>query len=550
MTNGQTDKQAAEADIRPRRWGLSLVWLVPIVAVLVGLSMLYHTWRQSGPTVQITFQTAGSLTAEQSVIKYRNVVIGEVTDVKLNEDHQNVIVTAKLNREAASFTREDSRYWVVRPRIGAEGISGLDTLLSGDFIAADPGTSSRRAETFTGLESPPPVTYGEPGKRFELKAETLGSLDIGSPVYYRKVRVGQVVSYNLDKSGDGVNVDVFVTAPNDRFVTRDTRFWNASGLDVGVSAGGIEVHSESLLSILSGGIAFEAPEGSAKTPAAADEQFELYDEREAALAPGKGPAQAIRMRFGQSLRGLNRDAPVDFMGKKIGEVTSVSLDYDPDTRTFPVVVDAQVFPQLMGQAYSKLLQARADITSGQSTTLELFEQFVQQGLQAEARKSNLLTGQLHIALEFYPDAEGVAFDSSHSFAVIPTRPTSLDKLQDQLATLVNRFSKIPFESIAANLDGSLAEIKVTLGKINNDVLPSTQATLQGIDDLMSDMQATLRSATESFAYDSPERQRIGQALDEIERMSRSVRELSDYLRRHPESLIRGRAEQDRGDIGR
>lgn len=555
MNDGRTNNQAGDADIRTRRWGLSLVWLVPIIAVLVGLSMLYQSWRDSGPTIKITFQTAGSLTAEKSPIKYRNVVIGEVTDVQLSEDHKNVIVTAELNHDAESFTREDSRYWVVRPRIGAEGVSGLDTLLSGDFIGADPGTASTRADSFSGLESPPPVTYGEPGTQFRLKARNLGSLDIGSPIYFRKVQVGQVVSYKLDESGDSVNLDIFVNAPNDAFVTSKTRFWNASGIKVDVNASGLEVSSESLLSVLSGGIAFGSPpKSSDATPAepvvTGDNQFQLFDDQDTAFAPGKGPSQAISMRFDQSLRGLNSDAPVYFMGKKIGEVSSVSLDYDEKNSTFPVIVEANVYPRLMGKAYRKLTQSQSGQNDRKDAVLMMFDQFVKQGLRAEARKSNLLTGQLHIALEFHPgdESEGVRMDASGKVAVIPTRATSLDKLQDQLTELVERFSNIPFESMATNLDGSLAELKKTLASVNNDVLPATRTTLEGIDGLMSEMKNTLQSATDSFAYDSPERQRIGHALDELERMSRSVRELSDYLRRHPEALLRGRPEQDTNGV--
>ncbi len=541
-------REPGEAEVKSRRWGLSLVWLVPLVAVLVGLSMLIQAWHDAGPTVRITFETAGSLAAEKSPVKYRNVVIGEVTSVQLSEDHEKVIVTAQLNREASSFTREDSRYWVVRPRVGTEGISGLDTLLSGDFIAADPGTSEQRSETFKGLESPPPVTYGEPGKRFQLKAQNLGSLDIGSPIYYRKVRVGQVVSYNLDDSGDGVNVAIFVTAPNDRFVTSGTRFWNASGIDVGVSANGVDIDAQSLISVVAGGIAFGSPPGAdPPTPVKAGAEFQLFDERETALAPSKGPAQRIRMRFTQSLRGLSEGAAVDFMGKRIGEVTSVSLDYDAQNKTFPVIVDARVYPQLMGRAYDKLL-ATVDAGSREQEVIpKLFNRFVAQGLRAEARTGNLLTGQLYLALEFYPDAGPATVDANRRPILIPTRPTSLDQLQDQLMALVNKFSEIPLESIAGNMDGSLAELRQTMEQINDDLLPATDGALQGINDTMKNMQQTLASAAETLDPSSPERQRLGLALDEVERMSRSVRELADYLRRHPEALIQGRPEAARGN---
>ncbi|WP_166267935.1 intermembrane transport protein PqiB [Marinobacter caseinilyticus] len=552
MTASDKDSQPAEADVRSRPLGLSLVWLVPIVATIVGLSMLFKAWQETGPTIRISFQTAGSLTAEKSPIKYRNVVIGEVADVKLSSDHGQVIVTAKLNREAVDFTRQDSRYWVVRPRIGTEGISGLDTLLSGGFIAADPGTSAHRTESFTGLESPPPVTYGEPGKRFVVKAEDLGSLDIGSPIYYRKVRVGQLVSYELDHSGDSVNMDVFVSAPNDRFVTADTRFWNASGIRIGVSADGVEFDAESLVSVVTGGIAFATPPDGQAEPAETDTSFRLYPTQEAALTPDKGPAQIIRMHFGHSLRGLREGAQVDFKGKKIGEVTEISLDYDPVTETFPVIVDAKVYPQLIGDAYDKLLRTQTiDVGDNQqSLTQALFHQFVRQGLHAEARQNNLLTGQLYVALAFVPGAgtDVVADKNAGAVVEIPTQFTSFDKIQDQLTDIVDRLSQIPFDRIADNLNGSLEELKQTLTSINRDTLPSTRNTLQGIDILVNEMSATLQAATATFAYDSPERQRIGHTLNELERMSRSVRDLSDYLRRHPEALIRGRKEHNTGTL--
>lgn len=546
MSDNQEYREPGEADVKSRRWGLSLVWLVPLVAALVGLSMLIRAWQDAGPSVRITFETAGSLAPEKSPVKYRNVVIGQVTGVQLSEDHEKVIVTVQLNREASSFTREDSRYWVVRPRIGAEGISGLDTLLSGDFIAADPGKSSERSETFTGLESPPPVTYGEPGKRFHLKAQDLGSLDIGSPVYYRKVRVGQVVSYKLDESGDGVNVNVFIAAPNDRFVTDDTRFWNASGIDVQVGANGLDIDTQSLISVVAGGIAFGTPSfKESLEPAQAGTEFQLFGEREVAFAPSRGPAQEIRMRFDQSLRGLHEGAPVDFMGKRIGEVTTVSLDYDIQQQTFPVIVEARVHPKLMGRAYDKLLET-VDSRAGEKEVIpRLFNTFVLQGLRAEARTSNLLTGQMHVSLEFYDDADPVDVEVTQQPIVVPTRPTSLDQLQDQLVSLVDRLSQVPFESIAGNMDGSLAELRKTLEQINDNVLPTTLSALQGIDNSMKDMQKTLGTAAEALDPASPERQRLGHALDEVERMSRSVRELTDYLRRHPEALIKGRPDVKR-----
>ncbi|MGH8439783.1 MAG: intermembrane transport protein PqiB, partial [Pseudomonas sp.] len=205
--------------VKTRRFNVSLVWIVPIVAVLVGISLVVHNWLQQGPTIQITFKTGEGLTANKTEVKYRNVVIGHVTTVALSHDQKSVTATVNLVKQADNFTREDSTFWVVRPRIGAGGISGIDTLLSGDFIGADAGQSNSRSRVFKGLEMPPPITYGEPGKRFTLHTDNLGSLGVGSPVYYRKIPVGQVVAYELSKDGKGVDIEVFVHSPNDEFVT-------------------------------------------------------------------------------------------------------------------------------------------------------------------------------------------------------------------------------------------------------------------------------------------------------------------------------------------
>ncbi|MDX1634825.1 MAG: MlaD family protein [Marinobacter sp.] len=550
MTDSSGGQTLASPEVRSRRWHLSLVWLIPLVAALVGLSMLWHAWQQTGPVIEISFQTAAGLTPGQTPVQYRNVVIGEVTDVALGPDRDNVIVTVELTKDATAFTAEDTRYWVVRPRIGAGGISGLDTLFSGDFIAADPGTSDTSAKRFQGLESPPPVTYGEPGKRFELQAGNLGSLAVGSPVYYRKVRVGQVVSYELADNGDGVDIEVFVSAPHDQYVTPDSRFWNASGIELGLSPEGLKLSTQSLVSILTGGIAFEAPppETSDTRVASQGARFRLFENREAAMAPRKGPPQRIRMRFDQSLRGLEEGAPVDFLGKKIGRVSRVTLDYDADSQTFPVVVDAVIYPQLMGRAHDKLMQAISKDTPDNAATGKLFRQLVNQGLRAEARSQNLLTGQLYIAMEFYPEEEVASLDANAQTIAIPTRPTSLDRVQAQLTALVDRLDGIPFERIAGNLDGSLVELRKTLSQFNSDVLPATLTTLQSVDQVMADMRLAMGAAIDALEEGSPERDQLDRALTEVERMSRSVRELSDYLRRHPEALIRGRQSQDRGDL--
>ncbi|SFU58892.1 intermembrane transport protein PqiB [Pseudomonas sp. OV546] len=529
-----TPQSPGSPAVKTRRFSVSLVWIVPIVAVLVGISLVVHRVLQQGPTIILNFKTGSGLTANKTEVKYRNVVIGQVTEVALSDDQKSVNATVKLAKQADSFTRADSQFWVVRPRIGAGGVSGIDTLLSGDYIGADIGQSETRAKQFTGLENPPPITYGEPGKRFTLHTQNLGSLDIGSPVYYRKIEVGQVVAYKLDAEGKGVDIEVFVHAPNDVYVTENTRFWNASGIDLSVGANGFALKTESLSSMLVGGIAFLAPPYSPNDkPASEERTFELFDDQLAALAPPNGQGQYMSLRFDQALRGLKVGAPVEFLGVEFGKVVSINLDFDAKKRSFPLNVGIVIYPQLLGQAHTKLLKTMNHDPNDEAAGVRLIGSFIENGLRAQARSGNLLTGQLYIALDFYPKAEKVAFDPKARPVSIPTIPGNLEQLQEKLENIVNKINQLPIERIAGNLDSNLVELRKGLTQFNAKTLPSVQNTL-------ADVSKTLQSASSTLAEDSPQREQLTQTLDELGRMSRSLRELSDYLGRHPESLIRGR----------
>jgi paraquat-inducible protein B len=533
MTEQTPREELPEPVVRKHRFSLSLIWLVPVLAALVGLSLVVHAWLQAGPDITITFQTAEGLEAGKTPVKYKNVVIGKVTSLDLSEDRERVRVKVALNKSAESFATKGTRYWVVRPRIGLGGVSGVDTLLSGAFIGTDVGDSNDEQYDFTGLETPPAVLHGAPGKSFVLHTDDLGSLDTGSPVYYRRIQVGRVSSYTLDKDGKGVSLRIFIDGPNDRFVTRSTRFWNASGVDVSLGANGLKLNTQSLATVIAGGVAFEEPRGPHDaTPAAEDADFTLFHDEATALAPPDGPPRYIRMRFNQSLRGLAVDAPVEFLGVNIGKVVSVTMDYDAKDTRFPLTVGAVIYPQRLGNAYDKLA-AQAGLKDGRVDLARMFAPLVTHGLRAQARTGNLLTGQLYIALDFLPKAPKATVDMNSTPVELPTAPGSFDKLQEQLADIVTKVQKIPFDSIGRNLDRTLADLDGTLKQVNTGVLPELKGTLKGA-------QRTLGSADNALSADSPLQQNLGSTLGELQRMARSLRALTDYLGVHPEALIRGR----------
>lgn len=513
-----------------RKWRLSLVWLVPMIAALVGLSMLVQTWMTEGPVINITFRTAAGLEEGKTLVKYKDVNVGTVTAIGLSEDGSGVVATVSLDKDAASLARQDARFWVVRPRIGIDGVSGVDTLLSGAYIGVDRGQSTEPEKEFTGLESPPTVIGDTPGRSFILHTEDLGSLDVGSPVYYRRIQVGRVASYQLGEDGKAVALRLFINAPYDRFVTTVTRFWNASGVDVSLGADGFKLQTQSIATILAGGVSFGAALGLTGEPAAADATFELAKDQQAALAPPDGPSQTAYLVFEQSLRGLAIGAPVQFDGMDLGKVVSIKPDYDPVRRRFQSQVGIVFYPRRLDEIMEKMPTAGG---TEEDRLVHMLQEMVDHGLRAQARTGNLLTGQLYIALDFIPNTPKVAFDAQRRPLTLPTVSDSFDQLQERVASIVGKIDKMPLDSMARNLDASFANLNKALLQVNSHVLPQATQTLR-------QTQQAIGAAHGMLAEDATLRQSLGQTLQEIQRAARSVRTLTDLLSRYPEAMVQGR----------
>lgn len=508
----------------------SLVWLVPTVAVVIGLSMLVHAWLSSGPTITISFMTASGLEAGKTPVKYKDVTVGVVSAIELSADGSGVVATVQLDQHAASLARVDSRFWVVRPRIGLGGVSGIDTLLSGAYIGVDKGNANASGKHFTGLEAPPTVTHGSHGRSFVLRAKDLGSIDIGSPVYFRRIQVGQVASYRLAEDGRQVDLQVFINSPYDRFVTAATRFWNASGVDVSLGADGLKLNTQSFATVMAGGIAFATlVHGGDEVPAVSGAVYDLAKDEKEAMASTDGPAQFFQLIFAHSLRGLVVGAPVEFFGQSIGEVASVRLDYAPDKQKFVTAVGINVYPTRLGSVLEKLPKSDGDT---ERRTAQFLAGMVAHGLRAQARSGNLLTGQLYISLDFLPRSPPASFDVDARPLVLPTVNGDLDQIQEQIASIVGKLDKLPLESIGQHVDASLKDLDEVLRQLHGQVLPEATQSLQQV-------RSTLGTAQGLVDPQAPLQQNIGQTLEQVQRAARSLREFLDMLNRHPESLLRG-----------
>jgi len=547
MNNTQPDQEisdipAAVAEPK-RRFSLQLVWIIPILTALVGGALAVRTYLEKGPVITISFKTGEGLEVGKTKIKYKDVDVGVVKGITIAKDLTHVIVTAELKKEAEQHLVEDTKFWVVRPRISGGSITGLGTLMGGSYIGIDVGSSQQPQRTFQGLETQPVVTADVPGSRFLLHSADLGSLDIGSPLYFRRIQVGQVIAYDLDKDGKGVTFKVFVNAPYDTYVKSNTRFWNASGVDFAIDASGMRLETQSMVSLLIGGIAFQTlnEEGEAP-PTNPNSAFTLFTNRDEAMRHRDNISQSYLLVFNESVRGLSPGAPVDFRGVAVGEVSAIRMELDRQTKEINMVVDIRYYPERVRSRSVGKIPSRKDSRA-------TLDDMVAHGLRAQLKSGSMLTGQLFVALDFFPKAQQAKIDWSSNPPQLPTTPGSLVEFQATLSRIMDKLEKLPLNEIVVEvrqtvqtLDATLKSADTMLKRVDSEVVPETRAALDEMRSTLVEAKKTLGAAKQTLSADAPLQQDLRDTLLELGRAARSMRVLTDYLERHPESLIRGKQE--------
>lgn len=516
---------------KPRRqFHLSPVWAIPIIATLIGGWMAFTALTRQGPRVVISFLSAEGLEAGRTKIKYKDLDVGTVTGIHLQSDRTRVLVTAQMTKEAGDLISVNSRFWVVRARIGVSGISGLGTLLSGAYIGLDPGKAGPFEGEFTGLETPPIVTTHQAGKVFTLRSERLGSLNIGSSVYFRQIRVGEVAGYDLEKDGKSVSVSIFVHAPYHALVGKDTRFWNAGGMDVTLDATGIRMSSDSFMDMLLGGIAFENPVTlNAPEPAPVGYVFPLYPSHEKIYEKVYLTRQYFVMNFSESVRGLTRGAPVEFRGIRIGQVEDLKLEFHTDRLTGEIPVLIAIEPE------------RLTVVGKDSSNIEtIMEKLVERGLRGQLKMGSLLTGSLFVDLDFYPKDPAKSMQARGRYKEIPTIPTTMGAMVANLNKFLDRVQNFPLEDLVADLRSAIPALKGTLvqtqelaARLDKETVPQVQATLD-------QARLTLVSLEKALKSDSPVQEDLRRSMEEFSKAARALRDLADTLERNPESIVWGK----------
>ena len=540
-TPHEPEDLVAEAEVSQRS-GISIVWLVPLVALAIGGWLAYKAFSERGPTITIDFKDAAGVIADKTLVRYRDVQIGKVTAVRVSEDLDEVTLTAELDKKATRILGKNARFWIAQPELSITGVRGLQTLLSGVYIGVDPDTEGETQRKFIGLEKQPFIIGDREGRYFVLTSPNRGSLNRGAPVLFYGFPVGQITDFDLIEDHTEVDVRIFIDGPHDKRITEHTRFWDVSGIDVEMSADGINVKTKSMAAILIGGITFGDPPGSkAAEPAAERTRFKLYPSRHEAFKP-KYTRRRYLVHFHESVRGLNVGAPVEFRGAKMGEVVDIRAQFHTKELAFRIPVYVDIEPERF-EIFGKIATDKIKRVSN-------FQTLIGRGLRAQLRTGSLLTGQKLIEIDMHPEAEAVEVTYEDGLLVIPTVPTVLDTVTEKVTDILAKIDRLPIEAIGEDLRGTLSrvrhlveeaeiqaaidalsstlsEAKVLVGRLNDDVVPPLTTPLQQTSRFSNDLNTEL----------TPQ---LSDVLRELQGAARAIRILSDYLEQHPDALIKGK----------
>ncbi len=576
-TNSESVDQVLPAVVKKKQ-AFSLIWFIPLLALVVGAWLLFKAVSEKGPVIEIQFRNAEGIEAGKTKVKFKNVDVGLVKSVHLNESLSNVVLSVQLNAEMEPYLTDKTRFWVVRARVGAGQVTGLGTLLSGAYLGIDPFADGKPSEKFAGLESPPTVTLDTPGRFYRLKAADLGSLHENSPVFFRRIQVGHVVNYSLSDDGKELDIIVFIEAPHHKKVFKTTKFWNAEGLDFKLDSTGVRVNTESLLSILAGGISFGNLESLGSEELAEENTiFALYESRSKVNEPVYNFKEYYVFHFEDSIRGLSVGAPVEYKGYKIGEVADIKMEFSARYLNFSTPVLVAIEPERFGLT---------DIDYAKRNEESVLMYLVRNGFRGQLRTGMLLTGQLYIDMDFYPDAAYAEIIDSEPYKELPTIRSSINELPDRMVSILKEVDKVPWSNLGneildtinqlnriirsdevrqsiANLEASMENMASISAKIDQmmESKPLTQSaeslqkSLENIETLTAslngqlnkDMVGMLSQGQKTFAAaenlideNSPMMTELSDMIRELAQAAKSINELVDYLERHPDSLIFGK----------
>lgn len=517
---------------------VSPIWIVPLVALLIGAWLLVQSYINQGPQIFVEFANAEGIVPNETQVKMLSVDLGVVKEVRLNDSLDGVTVVAQLVPEASELLRVDTSFWVVRPRVGSAGISGLSTILSGAYLELSPGSGNKGARRFVGLDDIPLTPPDTPGVQIELISEDAASISVGSPVLYNGYRVGRIESAELDTHIGETRYKAFVDAPYNDLINTSTRFWDASGVAISAGVQGFNVRTESLESLFAGGVAFGLPEDATPGPAVqSGTLFRLYADYESVARNPYRYSTDYLLFFDSSIRGLEDGAPVEYRGLRVGTVVDVAFDYDGagnmiqsgSDRAIAVLV--RVEPGWLGN----------DTEAGASELDQTLRDGAVRNLRASLSIGNLLTGSLYIEFDFHEDVPAAEITELGGFAVFPTVASGLDQIEQKVAGLLTKLQALPLNETLASASGAMDRAGSALSEADQTLARLTELLEQfDEEEVPAALGAVMVEAREALGGITPGSSlhtELTQALDQLQQTLVGAESVLETYDKQPNAVI-------------
>ncbi|AAV94541.1 MCE family protein [Ruegeria pomeroyi] len=510
-----------------RGWrGLSLVWLVPVVAVAGALALVWQSYSNRDIPIRIEFADATGIEVDKTEIRFREVSVGRVSGMRFSEDLSRVIVEAEIHRELERYLDSDARFWRVTARVGPGGISGLNTLLSGAYIAADwDAVEGEAARDFVAEAEAPAVPPGTKGLAVVLIAPDSGSVSVGAPILHKGVQMGKIAAVRYDALSGSVLLTGFIEAPNDKLINSATRFWNVSGAGLELGEGGIQLKVDSLASLLQGGVAFDTAmsggEALGKRPI-----FDLYatedSARDSLLGDSLQATVEVMSSFDGSVRGLKLGSEVVFRGVKVGQVRHLSAEIDESVEGKPDIRMQVIYTIEPGRL------GLHDVSTPDDTLSLLATMVARGGVRAQLMPASFFSGGLVVQLQENPDAPAATLDREATpFPIMPSLPTPADTLAVASQNVLDRVAALPVEELMQRAIETLENVNTILADGDTRRIPADLRDMLGnvnavagsesLRNLPEDLRQALASVNAVLAHFEEEEgaQKLVAALEEL-----------------------------------
>ncbi|WP_441002766.1 intermembrane transport protein PqiB [Pseudocolwellia agarivorans] len=529
------NNELPEAVVKPVN-RISTIWLIPLIALTIGAWMVIDQWLKQGPLITIEFSNAQGISPKESLIKLRNITVGKVVDIKLNDKLDGVIVSARMNRKASELLTKDSNFWVVKPRVSLSSVSGLSTILSGYFIEFSPGEEKTSKYHFVGLENPPSTPIGTPGLHITLDSSSDNAFDIGAPVLFRGSQAGRIEYAHLNTEEGKMYYNVFIEAPYDKLITTNTRFWEVTGIDFELSGQGVRINTGTIETLLGGGVSFDVPAYLTKgEPIKEHAQFSIFPNKQKVNERVFYAAQSYMLLFNQSIRGLKPGSPVEYKGLHIGEVVRTDIDY-PEMSN---VLDKNTLLPIMIKIYPGRLGLK-DNEVGLHKMQRDMNQWITSGLHGSISNNNLLLGSKYIELK-YIDSSLEAPETFGDLLLIPTADDELEQVMTRVSNITKSIEEIPFNDIIKSTSKALKVITESM-----DQFDSTSERFENLlndpksQTLIAQINSTLKgveSLTKSYSDGSKTNQQLNDVLQSLDKTINNLTPLIMKLNMQPNRLI-------------